>query len=118
MKTIIVFLFVTNSLFGQTDKLLHASAGYVSSSLTTAVLKHYNVKHSILIGFGVGTCLGVGKELYDKYSNRGTAEVMDAVFTVSGAALGSVTIRFGFNNRKKPTLEPIPFPEEPAITAK
>lgn len=118
MKTFIAMLFLASSLQAQqTDKLLHASAGFVSSSFTTAILQHYNVKHSMLIGFGVGTCLGVGKELYDKISARGTAEPMDAIFTSGGAALGSVTVRISIQQKKKrPILDPIP--EEPAITFK
>ena len=62
---------------------------------------HYNVKRAPLIGFGVGTALGVGKELYDRYSGRGHADGLDAAFTIGGAALGSVTVRFALRNTKK-----------------
>lgn len=94
-------MFVSNMAYCQTDKLLHASAGFVSASITSAVFQHYNLKHPILIGFGVGTCLGVGKEVYDKVSGRGTPETMDAAFTIAGAALGSFTVKLTIPNKQK-----------------
>lgn len=104
MKTslTIVCLFVASLLFGQqSDKLLHASAGYVSSSITTAVLSHYKVKYPLFIGVGVGTCLGIGKEIYDRSTGRGVAEPMDAVYTIGGAILGSFTVKVGLDKREK-----------------
>lgn len=95
MKALILFLFISFSSFTQNDKLLHASAGFVSSSVTTAILQHYNVKHGFLIGFGVGTCLGIGKEMYDKFSKRGTSSALDAACSIGGAAFGSITVRLG-----------------------
>lgn len=107
MKTLIIFLFFTNIAFSQYDKLLHASAGYVSSSLTSGLLQHFNVKHSMLIGFGVGTFLGIGKEIYDKYSKTGNADSKDAFATIGGAVLGGFTIKYSFNRKsfKNPLTE-------------
>lgn len=110
MKTLLVFLFVSNSLFGQNDKLLHLSAGYVSASFTSGVLQHYNVKHSILIGFSSGVVLGIGKEIYDEYfTPRGEFDPIDLLYTVSGATMGCLTIKFSIPNKKKPVLNPGPF---------
>lgn len=115
MKTLITFLFLANIAFGQTDKLLHASAGYVSSSLTSGLLQHYHVKHSLLIGIGVGTCLGIGKEIYDKYSRTGDPDPKDAIATIGGAILGSFTVRFSLNKKEVIPKNPVLEMPEPAI---
>lgn len=101
MRALFIFLLISNLTFGQEDKLLHASAGFVTSAMTTSVLLHYDVKGAPWIGFGVGAALGIGKEIYDKYTVRGNPELLDAACTIGGAALGSFTVRFAIRNQKK-----------------
>jgi len=77
----------------QTDKVAHFGVGYAVSATTTGFLQRYEVKHPVLIGIGVGTLLGIGKEVYDKYSGKGQASYGDAFSTIGGSILGSFTIR-------------------------
>ena len=79
---------------------MHASAGFIASSITTAFLAHFKVKGAPWIGLGVGTALGIGKEVYDKYSGKGNDELLDAVCSISGAAAGSLTMHFTIEHIK------------------
>lgn len=110
MRILLLFILISRIGFSQTeeserifpeDKMLHLSAGYVSSVITSSVLAHYNVKHSVWYGFGVGAALGVGKEFYDEISGNGKPEVLDMVACITGAGLGSLTIHFAINPRYK-----------------
>lgn len=74
------------------DKVAHFGVGFVSSSMTTAILTRYDVKRPALIGFGFGFALGVGKEISDIYTG-GSPEFKDACATILGSALGCVTIK-------------------------
>ena len=117
MKTLIAFIFLTNITYGQNDKLLHASAGFVISSVTSSLLQHYNVKHATLIGFGIGSCVGIGKEIYDKYSRTGDADPKDAFATIGGAILGSLTVRFSLNKKKYVLKQPVLELPEPFVVS-
>ena len=110
MRILLLFLLITRIGFSQTngserifpeDKLLHLSAGYISSVITSSILAHYNVKHSVWIGLGVGTVIGLGKELYDEFSGKGSPEVLDWLACTAGAGLGSITVHFAINPRNK-----------------
>jgi len=74
------------------DKVAHLGVGFISSSMTTAILTRYDVKRPALIGFGVGFALGVGKEIADIYTG-GNPEFKDACATILGSALGCFTIK-------------------------
>lgn len=68
----------------QQDKKKHFVAGY---AITIVV--------SILLGYIVGALAsivaGVGKEVYDKVSGKGTPELLDVVATATGAVAAVAT---------------------------
>lgn len=66
--------------FKQKDKQLHAAAGFVIGFLFSLV--------SPLLGVVMAIIAGIGKEIYDKVSKKGTPEFLDFVFTVLGGLLG------------------------------
>ncbi len=82
------------------DKYRHFFAGYLVGASASGVYSLYirdkDVKHpvlkSILVGIGSSLVVGMGKELYDKVSGKGTPDLNDAWATGLGGIGGSVTI--------------------------
>jgi hypothetical protein len=82
------------------DKLKHVMAGYVIGNVTNAgfqlilpaEMKHKKL-YSFLAGVGASVLVGVGKEIRDSYG-YGHVELMDAVATSAGGAMGSFTMNF------------------------
>ncbi|NOX40505.1 MAG: hypothetical protein GXP05_08315 [Alphaproteobacteria bacterium] len=58
------------------DKIAHIAVGFTISALIGGP-----------IGLAVATIAGAGKEIWDKYSGRGTPDLWDFVATVAGGAL-------------------------------
>lgn len=46
------------------------------------------------LGIALAAVAGVGKEIYDKVSGKGTPEVADAVYTVAGGLVIELLIRW------------------------
>lgn len=70
--------------FGQTDKMLHFSAGSAISGTTYYLFK--DNKNAVLYSIAAGTIAGVGKEVYDR--NRTGFDNKDLACTI----IGSITI--------------------------
>ena len=102
MKTLILFLLFPLFTFSQlqTDKVAHFSVGYGIGATVTAFTPKQKPAVSILLGFGTGLIVGVGKEIYDA-KGHGNPEFKDALYTGLGAGLGSVTVRFSINQYGK-----------------
>lgn len=79
----------------QTDKVMHFGAGALISATTTAITYKLtdNKTASMLCGFGMATLAGIGKEVYDKKTGKGVADINDAIWTSIGGGIG-VTIVF------------------------
>ena len=67
-----------------TDKCLHFSVGYI---LVTAIPFHFYALILVAV-------IGIGKEVYDKYSPNHTADWKDAAATIAGALIGFLTILY------------------------
>jgi hypothetical protein len=70
----------------------HAIGGLVIAGLTTAAASKYWPEHRALIGFGIGTAVGIIGEGIDYYHKKEAFSSMfqDAAFTALGAAIGSL----------------------------
>lgn len=66
------------------DKWLHLAAGFIIAFLVG------------LFGVFYGLCAGLmaaaGKELYDKYSKKGTPELWDFIFSAVGVIAGIINV--------------------------
>lgn len=65
----------------QPDKFLHLLVGFIIAFLIGLI--------NPFIGLGTAILAGIGKEIYDKVSKKGTPEFLDFVFTAIGGVLGS-----------------------------
>ena len=75
------------------DKVKHFGVGFAISTLTGALLLSYLGEPTApLAGLAVGVLAGIAKELYDKFSERGVPDIMDAVFTAFGSVGGMVLV--------------------------
>lgn len=86
------------------DKFKHDQAGMCISGVacSSGYLFGMNAWQSTGFGFVVSGFAGICKELYDKYSGKGTPEVMDAVATGFGGARMCIMWRIGVDvNEKK-----------------
>lgn len=92
-KTLLTLLLIPVIGNAQTDKVAHFGVGFTASAVTTSLCQRYNIKHPVIIGIGVGTLLGIGKEVYDAQTNKGVCDWKDAGATIFGSALGSITVR-------------------------
>ena len=55
--------------------------------------------------FGTGVAMGVAKEVYDRRTGRGQAEVADAVWTGIGSAVGTLSFSIVIpHNKPKSTV--------------
>jgi hypothetical protein len=70
------------------DKVLHFVVGFAGSLVIGLLL-------TPLWGFLLACTTGVGKEVYDKLSQRGTPELMDALATIAGGVLAMELIKGG-----------------------
>jgi len=70
--------------FGQTDKILHFSAGSAVSWLTYELTK--KDENAVLYSIAAGTIAGIAKETYDR--NRTGFDNKDLAYTI----IGSITI--------------------------
>lgn len=61
------------------DKANHLAYG--------AALACLGAFHSVLTGAALCAAFGIGKEVYDRVSRKGTPDVLDAVATLLGGAL-------------------------------
>ena len=68
------------------DKLLHFVAGSICSTIV------YLITLNLTLAIGASVILGIAKEVYDR-RGHGTVEVLDAVATVAGGAVGVVLAR-------------------------
>jgi len=113
MKTAHTIIFTLWSLFASaqiitspkelfaTDKLLHASAGYVIGATTTIAADALGSKRPYIWGMVAVISVAGGKELYDHLSGNGTPEVLDGVMTFNGGFLAVATVSIPINKRKK-----------------
>ena len=65
------------------DKILHVIVGFIIGFLGAYFLR------SAPFGFGLAVITGVGKEVYDKISGKGTPEAFDSLATVVGGFIGA-----------------------------
>lgn len=72
------------------DKKLHISVGAVISFFSCFIFP-------ILIALGICTLAGIGKEVYDKVSKKGTVEFLDFVATELGGIAGIGLYMFLFH---------------------
>jgi len=85
IKKVIAITFLIGNLgFGQTDKILHFSAGSAISGLTYELTK--KDKNAVLYSIAAGTIAGIAKETYDR--NRTGFDNKDLAYTI----IGSITI--------------------------
>ena len=59
------------------DKLMHYFVGTLIAALLYPLISWWAVAVTVVVA--------VGKELYDKYSGKGTPELADVVWTVAGS---------------------------------
>ena len=77
------------------DKILHYSGCYIISSVTaTLATRVTNKKKAFWIGVGVGTALGIAKEIYD--IKHGNPEWGDLAADVAGSVSGALVVRIRF----------------------
>ena len=89
IKKVIAFTFLIGNLgFGQTDKILHFSAGFGVSGLTYEFTNKLtnNQNKAFWYSLGAGTIAGIAKETYD--INRTGFDNKDLAYTI----IGSITI--------------------------
>ena len=70
--------------FIQPDKFLHLLVGFIIAFFIGLI--------NPIIGLVVAILAGIGKEVYDKVSKKGTPEFLDFVFTAIGGILGFATV--------------------------
>ena len=68
------------------DKLLH----FVAGSICSAVV--YLISGNLTLAIGASVAIGIAKEVYDS-RGHGTVEMLDAVATVAGGAVGVILVR-------------------------
>jgi hypothetical protein len=68
------------------DKLLHFVAGLICATFV------YLITLNLTLAIGASVILGISKEIYDS-RGHGTVEVLDAVATGLGGAVGAILAR-------------------------
>lgn len=68
------------------DKVKHLFVGTCASLIGLLVMKDYNFSQEIAIATGAGLAflIGLGKEIYDKVTGKGTYEKADIFYTTYG----------------------------------
>lgn len=108
MKTILLIL-LTFSLHAQLppfmkdDKFKHEQAGMLIGGLASSSYYFFipNKAMAFLVGNGVANTTGFGKELYDKYSGKGTPSFEDAFATWFGGKRITLMFVVGANENEK-----------------
>ena len=106
MKYLIILLLSTNMLYSQKDysSTKHFYAGFTITCGSSLVVNHCIKKPllSTLIGFTVGSLVGIGKEvIWDRKLGRGTYDKYDMFDTSWGSACGATFMIGAFSYRIK-----------------
>lgn len=111
-KYILILLFLpiflsNQNIFKLDDKDKHDQAGMIISGWTGSSCYYFTKRPWLSCGAGLmnSITIGIGKELYDKYSGKGTPDVMDAVSTGFGGARMFIMLRIGLNENEKHRLK-------------
>ena len=70
------------------DKVYHLMAGFLITVVT------FIITQDITLAVGASVVGGIGKEIYDKKSGKGTVEALDAVATIFGGGLACGVIYY------------------------
>jgi len=86
-----------------TDKDLHDQAGMVISGLAGSSAYFFGLTpfRSCAIGVGAACLVGVGKELYDKYSGKGVPDFWDGFTTGFGGVRMAICLRIGIDRNER-----------------
>jgi hypothetical protein len=106
MKYLILLLLSTNMLYSQKDysSSKHFYAGFTITCGSSLVVNHYIKRPllSTLIGFTIGSLVGIGKEvIWDRKLGRGTYDKFDMFDTSWGSACGATFMIGAFSYREK-----------------
>ena len=106
MKYLIILLLSTNMLYSQKDysSTKHFYAGFTITCGSSLLVNHCIKKPllSTLIGFTVGSLVGIGKEvIWDRKLGRGTYDKYDMFDTSWGSACGATFMIGAFSYRIK-----------------
>jgi VanZ family protein len=108
-KLIIIMLLITSTAQAQvhkelmrSDRLLHASAGYVITGTSTALLYQVTDQDWIaeVVGLMIGISAGIAKEAWD-YGQGRQPEFYDGLATGLGSVAATVTIRLTVHADRK-----------------
>lgn len=107
MKKILILLCFNLSAqlpgFMQEDKFKHEQAGMLIGGLASSSYYFFipNKAMAFLVGNGVATTAGVGKEFYDKYSGKGVPSFWDGFATYFGGKRITLMFIIGANENEK-----------------
>jgi hypothetical protein len=106
MKYLIILLLSTNILYSQKDysSTKHFYAGFTITCGSSLVVNHYIKKPllSTLIGFTIGSLVGIGKEvIWDRKLGKGTYDKFDMWDTSWGSVCGATFMIGAFSYRIK-----------------
>ncbi|MFP2995845.1 hypothetical protein ABN763_08040 [Spongiivirga sp. MCCC 1A20706] len=113
MKTILIrclplLLFFSPTMNAQdSDKVLHAAAGFGISAVTYTIVKSTtkNRKKALIWSFVTSTAAGIAKELIDSGEEGNKFDAVDALATTGGGIVGGFTMHLILNDKKKRTAE-------------
>lgn len=80
-------------LFGE-DKLRHFLTSFVVTSLSASGARVAGLDHdtSLMVGAGVGTSVGIAKELHDVRREGETASFLDLLWDVAGVGAATIVV--------------------------
>ena len=81
------------SSFFKPDTLLHLSAGFVITTLGTALSATWLGRYALLIGIALAMLIGIGKEWYDKRKG-GPFDTKDLWADFMGALIAAVAVGY------------------------
>ena len=105
MKTLVTIIILILPLFGnsqiQPDKVKHFAVGTALSGASSFAALQFGAdkKEAFIIGFGIGMAAGIAKEVYDMETGKGTPSTADMLWTIAGAAVGSVSVSITIKER-------------------
>ena len=78
------------------DKKLHIVFGFFIGMLSMLVAKDYGMSQNAYMAIGAGATIffGVGKEIRDKVTGKGTPERLDAFYTIFAGFAGILIYEF------------------------